>query len=132
MPNSHSFFKNSQKPPNSPTRKPTLHSLTAKHVLEMSVKLNLLCVRFEKKQTFALVVLNWFSTCFYYFISNGGRRGGGKGASGFSSITQKREIFSSNLVTFCTDKWVTICTIKLEDRPFHVAMATAQIKEAQK
>ena len=36
--------------------KPTLHSLIAKHVLEMSIKLSFLCERFEKKQCFALVV----------------------------------------------------------------------------
>ena len=49
--------------------------------------------------------------------------------SGFSSITQKREkIFSSNLVTSVIDKWITIYIIKLEDRPFLLAMATAQIK----
>ena len=48
---------------------------------------------------------------------------------GFSNITQKRDqIFFSNLVTFLIDKWVTICTIKIEDRPFQVAMAIAQIK----
>ena len=53
--------------------------------------------------------------------------------SGFSSITQKREkIFSSNLVNFCIDKWVTICTIKLEDRPFRVAMPIAQNKGVEK
>ena len=52
--------------------------------------------------------------------------------SGFSSITQKRgKLFSSNLAAFFIDKWVTICTIKLEDRPFHVAMVMAQIKEAK-
>ena len=50
-----------------------------------------------------------------------------------SSITQKREkIFSSNSVTFVTDKCVTVCTIKLEDRPFQVAVARAKIKEGQK
>ena len=59
--------------------------------------------------------------------------GGGGGwnppPSGFSSITQKREkIFSLNLVTFFIDKWVINFTIKLEDRPFRVAMVTAQIK----
>ena len=27
------------------------------------------------------------------------------------------------------DKWVTICIVKLENRPFHVAMATTQVKE---
>ena len=68
---------------------------------------------------------------FSYPISTGG--GGESPPSGFSSITQKREkIFCSNLVTSCNDKWVTIYNIKLEDRPFHVAMATAQIKEVQK
>ena len=47
---------------------------------------------------------------------------------GFFNISQKRgKIFSSNLVTFFIDKWVTICTIKLEDRPFHVAMVMTQI-----
>ena len=40
--------------------KPTLHSLIAKHVLEMSIKLKFQCEHFEKKQRFALVVLNWF------------------------------------------------------------------------
>ena len=52
--------------------------------------------------------------------------------SGFLSITQKREkISSSNFVTFFIDKWVTVCTIKLEDRPFHVAMVMTQIKGVQ-
>ena len=32
------------------------------------------------------------------------------------------------VVTFDIDKWVAICAIKLEDRSFHFAMATAQIK----
>ena len=45
--------------------KPTLHSLIANHVLEMSVKLKFQCVRFEKKHRFALVVSNWFPICFY-------------------------------------------------------------------
>ena len=45
--------------------KPTLHFLTANHVLEMSVKLKFQCIRFEKKHCFALVVLNWFPICFY-------------------------------------------------------------------
>ena len=38
--------------------KTTLHSLIAKHVLEMFVILIFQCVRFEKRQCFALVVLN--------------------------------------------------------------------------
>ena len=45
--------------------KPTLHSVTANHVLEMSVKLKFQCIPFEKKRCFALVVLNWFPICFY-------------------------------------------------------------------
>ena len=45
--------------------KPTLHSLIAKHVLEMSVKLKFQCVRSEKKHCFAVVVLSWFPACFY-------------------------------------------------------------------
>ena len=40
--------------------KPTLHSLIARHVLEMSIKLKFQCERFENKHCFALVVLNWF------------------------------------------------------------------------
>ena len=44
--------------------KRTLHSLAAKHVLEMSIKLKFQCERFEKKQCLALVVLNWFPICF--------------------------------------------------------------------
>ena len=53
--------------------------------------------------------------------------------SDFSSITQKQEkIISSNLVTFLIDKCVIICTIKLEDRPFHIVMVMAQIKGVQK
>ena len=44
----------------------------------------------------------------------------------------REKVFSSNLVTFFIKKWVTICTIKLEGRPFHAVMATAQIKGAQK
>ena len=31
----------------------------ANHMLEMSVKLKFECIRFEKKNCFALVVLNW-------------------------------------------------------------------------
>ena len=42
--------------------KPTLYSLIAKHVLEMSVKLKFQCECFEKEQCFALMVLNWFPT----------------------------------------------------------------------
>ena len=56
------------KGPNSPTTKhgkPTLHSLIANHVLEMSAKLKFKCERFKKKQCFALVVLNGFPICFY-------------------------------------------------------------------
>ena len=45
-------------------RKPTLHSLIANHVLEMSGKLKFQCVRFENKHCFALVVLNWFPIFF--------------------------------------------------------------------
>ena len=45
--------------------KPTLHSLIANHVLEMSVKLKFQCVRFEKKHCFALLVFNCFLICFY-------------------------------------------------------------------
>ena len=45
-------------------RKPTLHSLLAKDVLEMSIKLKFQCKRFEKKQCFALMLLNWFPICF--------------------------------------------------------------------
>ena len=64
------------------------------------------------------------------FLLGGG--GGIHPPSGFCSITQKREkLFSSNLATFFIDKWATICIIKLEDRPFHVAMVMAQIKRAQ-
>ena len=44
--------------------KSTLHSLIAKHVLEISIKLKFQCERFEKKQCFAVMVLNWFSFCF--------------------------------------------------------------------
>ena len=39
-------------------RKPTLYSLTAEHVLEMSIKRELQCVCFGKQQCFALLVLN--------------------------------------------------------------------------
>ena len=45
--------------------KPTLHSLIAQHVLEMSVKLIFQYERFEKKHCFALMVLNSFLICFY-------------------------------------------------------------------
>ena len=45
--------------------RPTLHSLTPKHVLAMSAKLKFQCERFEKKQCFALMVLNWFPIRFY-------------------------------------------------------------------
>ena len=43
--------------------KPTLDSLVANHVLEMSVKLKFQCVRFEKKHCF-LLFLNLFPICF--------------------------------------------------------------------
>ena len=63
-----------------------------------------------------------------YTMSTG--RGSNTPLRSFSSITQKREkVFSSNLLTFFIKKWMTICTIKLEDKPLHVAMAMAQIKE---
>ena len=42
--------------------KPTLHSLIANHVLEMSVKLTFQCACFEKKHCFALVVFSWIKT----------------------------------------------------------------------
>ena len=45
--------------------KPTLHSLTANHVIEMSVKVRFKWVRFKKKHCFALVVLNRSPICFY-------------------------------------------------------------------
>ena len=38
--------------------KPTLHSLIANHVLEMSVKLNFRCIGLKKKHCFGLVALN--------------------------------------------------------------------------
>ena len=44
--------------------KPTLHSLIANHVLQMSVKLKFQCVRFERNHCFALVVLNMFPFLF--------------------------------------------------------------------
>ena len=63
------------------------------------------------------------------FLLGGGGGGWNPPPSGFSSITQKlKKIFSSNLATFFIDKWVIICTIKLEHRPFHVAIVMAQIK----
>ena len=66
-------------------------------------------------------------------ISTAEGRGGIHPQRGFSSITQKREkIFTLNLVAFFIDKLVTICTIKLEDRPLHVAMIMTQIKGVQK
>ena len=45
--------------------KPTLHSLIANHVLEMSIKLKFQCVCLKKKHRFALVALNMFPICFY-------------------------------------------------------------------
>ena len=52
------FLKNLEhaEPTNKNHGKPTPHSLIANHVLEMSVKLNFLCERFEKKQSFAMIV----------------------------------------------------------------------------
>ena len=44
--------------------KPTLHSLIANHVLEISVKLEFQCVRFEKKHCFALVF--WIGFLFVF------------------------------------------------------------------
>ena len=67
LPNSQSFLhKNleSAKFTNKRHGKPTLHSVIANYVLEMSVKLKFQCARFEKKHCFALVVLNWFTICF--------------------------------------------------------------------
>ena len=63
-----SFYIKILKMPNSLTKKHwkhTLYSLTANHVLEMSVELKFQCVCFEKKHCFAPVALNWFSICFY-------------------------------------------------------------------
>ena len=59
------IFVKSAKLTNKKHRKPTLHSLIAKHVLEMSIKLKFQCERFEKKQYFALMILNLFPICFY-------------------------------------------------------------------
>ena len=50
---------------NKKNEKPTLHSLIANHVLEVSVKLKFQLVRFEKEHCFGLVVLNCFLICFY-------------------------------------------------------------------
>ena len=60
LPNSRFCKKNlsSAEFTNNKREKPTLHSLTANHVFEMSFKLKFQCVRFEKKHCFALVVLN--------------------------------------------------------------------------
>ena len=70
---------------------------------------------------------------FCFLGGGGGARGIHQPLSRFSSISQKREkIFSLNLVNFFTDKWTTICIIKLEDGPFLVAMETARIKGVQK
>ena len=44
--------------------KPTLHSLMANHVLEMSVKPKFQCSRFKTKHCFALAVLKQFRICF--------------------------------------------------------------------
>ena len=46
----------------------------------------------------------------------------------FQHYSETRKDFAFKLGNFFIDKWVTICTIKLEDRPFHVAMVMAQIK----
>ena len=47
--------------------KPALHSLTANHMLEMSVKLKLQCVCFERKHCFALT--DDFELVSYLFLS---------------------------------------------------------------
>ena len=57
LPNSH-FCNKISKVTDSKDGKPTLHSLIANYVLEMSVKLKFQCERFEKKHCFAVVVLN--------------------------------------------------------------------------
>ena len=64
LPNTHFLHKNLQSAKfiNKKHRKPTLHSLIAGH---LSVKLKFQCIRFEKKHCFTVVVLNWFSICFY-------------------------------------------------------------------
>ena len=74
----------------------------------------------------------------YYININPISTGGGGGGGGihpravFPALLRNKKIFSSNLVTFSVCKWDTIWTIKLKDRPFHVAMVTAQIKGVQK
>ena len=45
--------------------------------------------------------------------------------------SKTRKVFSSNLLTSVIDKWVTVSTVKLKDRPFPVAMAMAQVKEVK-
>ena len=65
--------------------------------------------------------------------TGGGGGGGGEGEfnpplSGVSSITQKRERILFKLGNFFIDEWVIIFTVKIDDRPFHVAMVMAQIK----
>ena len=50
----------------------------------------------------------------------------------FPALLRNEKSFSLQTWQLCfIDKWVTICTIKLEDRPFHVAMVIAQIKGVQ-
>ena len=45
------------------------------------------------------------------------------------ALLRNKKRFSSNLLNFFIKKWMTICTIKLEGKPLHVAMA---IKGVQK
>ena len=50
----------------------------------------------------------------------------------FQHYSKTRKDFLFKLGDFFIDQWVTIGTIKLEERPFHVAMAIAQIKGVRK
>ena len=61
-----------------------------------------------------------------FFIFNPIPPGGGSTPRFSQHYLEK--IFYLNLVTFLIEKWVSVYTVKLEDGPFPVAMATAQIK----
>ena len=100
-----------------PLRNKIFHEKTRMHTISRKP-------RYSKiKHRFDMLVGNYV-TLTPFLLAGGG--GWNPPPSGFSRITQKREkIFSSNLVTFSL---IIICTIKLENRPFYVAMAMAQIK----
>ena len=68
-----------------------------------------------------------------FLLGEGGGGGGIHPKPFFQHYSEMRKDFLLKLGNFFHwYKWVTIFTIKLQDRPFHVAMVMAQIKGVQK